>query len=216
MNNLNYLYSIRARHVADIINGKKTIELRKSAPKPPFVMWVYCTKARSSSIITKECLYEMDVERWEVNGCEGEKPKLEDYKPAFYKNGYDEISGGKHGNDILNGLVVAKCVVDKIDKYYLEHINGIEITFRGVDNENGCEYSKDIKEELLKGSCLTFNEIFDYGHKRFDGAQSVVYALHLTQVEILDKPMTVQDFGLTRAPQSYQKVIAPEWKEEKC
>lgn len=38
------LMSIRPEWVAKIFNGEKTIEVRKTAPKPPFKVVVYCTK----------------------------------------------------------------------------------------------------------------------------------------------------------------------------
>ena len=160
MNALNYLYSIHPQPTADILNLRKTYELRTKLPREmkeaidkgeKVVMWIYCTKG----------------------------------KPEFYNDRFE----------VLNGLVVAKCVVDSYEE---------------VSNRfNGNEWVYD--DWLLNVTCLDENQLDDY--LKQDGNYRFGYALHLTQVEILDKPMTVQDFGLTRAPQSYQKVLVPEGKE---
>lgn len=172
---LNYLYSIRARHVADIMNGKKTFELRTKIPRvmktaldngEKVVMWIYCTKA---------------------------EPYL--YYPFNRVTLFDKKIVSESFPSSLNGLVVAKCVVDSYEE---------------VSNRfNGNEWVYD--DWLLNVTCLDENQLDDY--LKQDGNYRFGYALHLTQVEILDKPMTVQYFGLTRAPQSYQKVKAPEGKE---
>jgi len=41
----NYILSVRPKWLAKILNREKTIELRKTAPKTPCVMLLYCTKA---------------------------------------------------------------------------------------------------------------------------------------------------------------------------
>lgn len=43
-----YLFSIHPKWCKKIFNGEKTIEVRKSAPKPPFKVVVYCTKAKNT------------------------------------------------------------------------------------------------------------------------------------------------------------------------
>lgn len=192
----NYLYSIRARHVADILNGRKTFELRKSAPKPPFVMWIYVTKAEP------------------------------------YINQDNPVLNGKYDKRIilgvrkkLNGLVVAKCVVDEAKEIkrsknvYGDYLRDIDVIGSPTPIE---------ERHFIKSLNIIVDEILDY--IKFDHG----YALHLTQLEILDKPLQVSEFykdavyidtdnvgreitptwlpiyPLTRAPQSYQKVIPPE------
>ena len=43
------LMSIHPKWCERIFNGEKTIEVRKTAPKPPFKVVVYCTKAQTGS-----------------------------------------------------------------------------------------------------------------------------------------------------------------------
>ena len=169
---LNYLYSTRPQPVLNIARGDKTYELRTKLPREmkeainkgeKVVMWIYCTK-------TKPYLYD----KW------------------VRDNGYVQeyiIDSDKYDKPrILNGLVVAKCVVDSYEE---------------VSNRfNGNEWVYD--DWLLNVTCLDENQLDDY--LKQDGNYRFGYALHLTQVEILDKPMELRDFGLTRAPQSWQYV----------
>ena len=210
---LNYLYSIRDRHVADIMNGDKTFELRTKIPREmkeaidkgeKVIMWIYCTKGGKRFV------------KW--NGI-------------YMVNDKYVLTTDK----LLNGLVVAKCVVDSYEE---------------VSNRfNGNEWVYD--DWLLNVTCLDENQLDDY--LKQDGNYRFGYAIHLTQVEMLDKPLQVGEFysykvihkpstltepitddmpfdkklellkqcesytvertPLTRAPQSYQKVKAPEGKE---
>jgi predicted transcriptional regulator len=48
------LMSIHPKWCERIFNGEKTIEVRKSAPKPPFKVVVYCTKGKPNLFIPQE------------------------------------------------------------------------------------------------------------------------------------------------------------------
>ena len=192
-----YLYSIRAQHAVNILNGKKTIEIRKSAPKPPFVMWIYETL--------------------------GKKKLSHIYEPINPYNA-DQI-GIYKGVDYAHegcGLVVAKCVVETVTKLQYERWPNPNMeTYMVPSYKKNGVLINDGNVSILEGAKLNLTELLDYGK----GAP--LYALHLTQLEILDKPLQVTQFmqyktyqigahkedileHLTRAPQSYQKVIPPE------
>ena len=196
----NYLYSIQPQHALNILNGLKTIELRKHAPKPPFVMWIYVTKAEP------------------------------------YINQDNPVLNGKYDKRIilgvrkkLNGLVVAKCVVETVTKLQYERWPNPNMeTYMVPSYKKNGVLINDGNVSILEGAKLNLTELIAYGK----GAP--LYALHLTQLEILDKPLQVSEFykdavyidtdnvgreitptwlpiyPLTRAPQSYQKVIPPE------
>lgn len=187
MNALNYHYSIHPQHVLNIARKDKTYELRTRIPREmkeaidkgeKVVMWVYCTKGKNRHEELSFQPYGMSHSYLRPHG---NGSWLLNNKELNYSKSY-----------AVNGLVVAKCVVDGY-----EEIKLIEGCFHD-------EFIYTTYPRLLKQLCLTDNEVTIYGKGK------PLYALHLTQVEMLDKPMTVQDFGLTRAPQSYQKVIAPE------
>lgn len=71
-------------------------------------------------------------------------------------------------------------------------------------------------QELLHRSGLTFRELIDYEAgagvcKRLDlNRRKGLWAWHISQLKIYDKPMFLEDFGLTKPPQSwcYVKEVA--------
>ena len=89
------LISIKPKYLADILNGKKTIEIRKTKPQCdlPIDVYIYCTK--EDSLIKLQ-------ERYKDRYVGEQNFKCEDF-PKMY-SGYE----GK-------GKVVAKFVLNKID-----------------------------------------------------------------------------------------------------
>lgn len=94
------LMSIQPKWVAKILNGEKTIEIRKRFPKD-YRGWVYiyCTKAKTA----KDNLLELDVYDDEI------KYKLERYCNV---EDYDAAC------DMLNRKVVARFYCDHIETFY--------------------------------------------------------------------------------------------------
>ena len=147
------LISIRPEFVAKILNGEKTIEIRKTAPKCdlPIDVYIYCTKG-------------------------------------------DYI--GRISNKYV-GKVVAKftlCEIENIGKY---------------------AYSfKDRRfYELLGRACLTPEDLAEYAkitRYEFEKNGMGLYAWHISDLQIFDKPKDLSEFGLAKAPQSWQYVEAKE------
>lgn len=182
------LMSIKPQWVAKILNGEKTIEIRKKFPKD-YVGWVYiyCTK-------------------------NGEKP----YDSLVWDNDGKGLVNSKYfpyakdcpeHNRIINGEVVARFWCDKVEKIrsYLEPEQWYMTSDLGGSG-------------LLRKSCLSFKELDDY---LLSGNG---YAIHITKLEIFDKPKEISEFHkpswakvrnktlreeqakqylLTRAPQSF-------------
>ena len=50
INKFNFFPSIKPKYVAKILNGEKTIEVRKSKPKSklPIQVYIYCTKGKKN------------------------------------------------------------------------------------------------------------------------------------------------------------------------
>ena len=65
------LISIRPRFVADILNGKKTIEIRKTMPKCdlPIDVYIYCTKSNYFGYISKRYIGKV-VAKFTLNKVE--------------------------------------------------------------------------------------------------------------------------------------------------
>ena len=93
------LISIKPKYVADILNGRKTIEIRKSMPKCdlPIDVYIYCTKDN------KQRLYPV---------------ALLDKSNQVFKRAYREDKIDNRTN-YLNGKVVAKFTLNKVEE--IEH-----------------------------------------------------------------------------------------------
>lgn len=167
------MISIKPKWVAKILNGEKTIEIRKKFPKD-YVGWVYiyCTKGKTTTINLETLLFD--------------NPQ----------------------NAIRNGKVVARFWCDKVEEILCK--------------ENGNFYTNSLSNrKLLTQSCLTQNELRDYmagNWKQKFGYWYGGYAIHITNLEVFDKPKEISEFGtltnkcngfrggkkpLTRAPQSW-------------
>ena len=196
----NLSLSVSPTEALNVLNGKQTALLRKRVPKG-YVGWCYGVVSKGKPYLNKE-----DV-----------------------GNKYFLVNGVKYmGYEVLNSKIPFRFWYEEVETYYLERPLNLEITYRGIDNQQGCEYSKDIKKELLKKTNLTFSELFDLGHKRFDGQQSVINLISITKLEVFDKPMELGNFNrmyisrtmdnvktglmltLTKSPSTYQYVWVKE------
>lgn len=129
------LMSIKPQHVANILNGLKTIEIRRRFPSD-YVGWVYiyCTKA---------------------------KPYITGIYNYEHKIVYGDIENKNHN---INGKVVARFWCDRVDEFY------------------------DFDDDLCEQACLDRGEMLDYlGDKKG-------YAIHITKLEIFDKPKEIREF----------------------
>ena len=189
------LYSINAEHLVNILNGRKTIEVRrrdlpqwakdKLVRGEKVIGYGYCTKA--------EPYLNKDMGNW------------------FLVRGIDYI-----GYPVLNGLVVVKFEVSGTTKYV--DCSGCTNTENGYECQNNFMYLLSVDPVLRKATCLTPDEIEDYGN----GAD--LYAHHITNIQPIE-PMELSDFvtwdferwygkdgnythwkPLTKAPQSFQSV----------
>jgi predicted transcriptional regulator len=87
------LISIRPEWVEKIVNGEKTIEVRKSAPKElPFKAYIYCTKDRKNLLPIEHGKVLQKVNFWENTD-------------AYY--GF--------------GRVIGEFICDKVDEYTFSH-----------------------------------------------------------------------------------------------
>ena len=147
------LLSIRPEWVAKILNGEKTIEVRKRFPKE-YVGWVYiyCTKD-SKNIL------------------------------CHYYDGHWFTTKDKNNNwkMYMNGKVVARFYCDNIEEITTE------------------KWSPSKEQDLLKESCLTENQLFDYCNLE---SGKPFYAIHISKLEIFDKPKELSEFGIAKAPQN--------------
>lgn len=191
------LISIKPEHLINILNDKKTLELRKSVPKD-FKGWVYiyCTKSGGQGLIHHQ---RVDLD------FIGQYEEEEHYSLFDYRIQFDFF--GRH----LNGSIVARFWFDEYTTY--EYLNNEYLTYAKEQN----------------ALCLSYYTIKEYGQGK------TLYAWHIKQLEIFDKPLALKNFykhdnkwsihykmwerlnhndlgkyALSRPPQSYQFVYIKE------
>lgn len=162
------LISIQPKWVEKIVNGQKTIEVRKTAPKQvPFKCYIYETKGKKYKCV--------DIEYPPITS----RADLIKHANAQRKEWYEKEGTGK---------VIGEFICDKVFLLHpytydrgsadLEHRKFIQ-TFEGSSKEN----------EILAATCLTQDEMFDY-----IGAGNYGYGWHISDLKIYDKPKELSEF----------------------
>ena len=195
------MLSVQPKWAEKILNGTKTIEIRKSVPKElPCEVYLYVTKAEPYLNVHKGTPFE-----------DGEL-----YTSYFLQNcplNFEEHTSKHLSATNLNGRVVAKFTLNKANT--LEHCQWVNqqvetYTPRGIISNF----------EILDKACLNIVELCAYGKGK------PLYAWHIDDLVIFDRPMELGEFrnigkakimgkqlnhvwkSLTRAPQSWCRVCA--------
>ena len=200
------LISIKPKWCEKIASGRKTIEVRKSAPKEvPFKAYIYATKPKKfykcGAISTSDELL------WFANG----KVEIGDgFK--FWADG-DEYQG-------LNGRVIGEFICDKVDKFYCVSVpyqrennlgygqfidNGVykvNSWHEGIAFERNDRYIDTmLNNNDLKKMCLTAQELFNY-----IGVGKHLYGWHISDLKIYDKPLLLSELGVNHPPLSWRYI----------
>jgi predicted transcriptional regulator len=130
------LISIRPEWVEKIVNGEKTIEVRKSAPKElPFKAYIYCTKDRKNLLPIEHGKVLEKVNFWENTD-------------AYY--GF--------------GRVIGEFICDKVDEYTFSHYEA-EYRVTHVEQNAMCLNQPELihygKGKPLYGWHITDLKIYD-------------------------------------------------------
>jgi hypothetical protein len=166
------LLAVKPNQLVKILNGEKTIEVRKSKLPLNVPVYLYCTKGKP----------------YLVNFGDYEHP----YKAGGIELGFDLKNIEGHGTEILNGKVVAKIWFDRVETIgYGEMVipNGYE-DFDGNWVDRSVSYGNQyfITNELIEQACLTYEELLDYGKGK------TLYAHHISKVEIIE-PKEIGEFN---------------------
>lgn len=145
------MISIKPKWVAKILNGEKTIEIRKTKPKCdlPIDVYIYCTKDNHQLV----------------------KPKDYDKHLLFTKGAVDYSN-----EQTLNGKVVAKFTLNKVEEH----------------KDFACMFPYS-KLRYNKATCLSEEDLEDYGFVEGKGYVPL-YAWHISNLEIFDKPKELSEF----------------------
>ena len=175
MGNKSILMSIRPQYVAQILKGNKTIEVRKKFSKD-YVGWVYiyCTKGKPYlNSLEYRGLKWFWLEDKDILGVtENSKKATNGFENGLY--------------DRLNGKVVARFWCDKVSVIQFNSCPTIPTIAYTTFLDR---YYSDT--DLQKASCLNGNELMWYlGTDK----EQVGYAIHITKLEMFDKPKELKEF----------------------
>lgn len=158
------LLSVRPEWVEKILNGKKTIEVRKQFPKD-YKGWVYiyCTKGEPY------LYYNWNTDTYSTT-------TLKDLKNGWSRvcSPNNRLRAYQNGTVLTNGRVVARFWCDYVD--ILNYVN----------NDYSCLTPQHY--DICKESCLEPNEIYSYLNKKTG------YAIHISEIEIFDEPRELSEF----------------------
>ena len=173
------MISIQPQFVEKILNGEKTIEIRKTMPKCelPCKVYIYCTKS-------KPYLYRIDDDNnFELTN------KLRFEEDCFVKD-----------YDAQNSKVVAEFTLNKIQEYEFElwdrnTFESIGLVYydceTGEREVNVFETDNEIEYTLFaKKSCLNLPQLRKY----LGQGISTCYAWHIDNLKIYDKPKELSEF----------------------
>lgn len=177
------MISIKSEWVEKILNGEKTIEIRKTMPKCdlPIKCYIYCTKQKTNR---RKNLF--------VN----EKTAREKYGITSYWSSDDEIEiinenmvylADEFKTHKANGKVVAEFTLNKITKHKKDYIDvdgAICYNFKTYEVK-ACGFDTDLK------SLVDFDWfVTDYGGGK------PLYAWHINNLKIYDKPKDLMQFSV--------------------
>lgn len=167
------LISIKPKWVAKILNGEKTIEIRKTMPKCdlPITVYIYCTKWSDNG-------YTNTLTRMK-NGSFHNLKKFDEFTDEFIQN-IDETG--------FTGKVVAKFTLNKVEEIGMWN-------YSEYGTRTLCENHLSIK------SCLDAYELKDYLKGK------IGYAIHISDLEIFDKPKELSEFYKAGAWKVYEEQL---------
>ena len=175
------IISIQSLWACKILNGEKSIEVRKG-----LALYNALKKAEERGEEVEFLMYVTES-----------NPRL--YGPDIYKR-FHAVVEKRSITDELNGEVVARF---KAEAEIITEVSTVPLEFYKGEQQFTIYNLEDMDSgDLLKESCLSDEQMFAYLHDGKDTEEKGT-ALHIKDLEIFDKPKTLADYGLKRAPQSW-------------
>lgn len=166
------LISIQPKWCEIIASGKKTIEVRKTAPKlqTPFKCYIYCTKGMYAN-------EESDTRaRVESFYCPITRQSI--HAESFYGKSLFHKDKDWY---LMNGKVIGEFLCDRIDKYSAEIISCAKFEV------NGAEVCEEFRYNA--GACLDAEAMFSYSKGKS------LYGWHISDLKIYDEPKELGKFS---------------------
>lgn len=172
------LIVIYAHYVKLIIEGKKTVEIRKNKNLANAIKkliaeqggcWIYIYVAKDSK------------HDWYYDKQFG----------FYFKDIKDHNTAYEYGLGLIpyNGKVVARFWCDNVERIYIKY--GLGWTSDGVNN---------CTKQIEKESCLSRSKIYEY-------AKNSCYAIHISKLEVFDKPRELYEFKTPKQFENYQRAL---------
>ena len=206
------LISIRPEWVEKILNGEKTIEIRRNMPKCdlPIDVYIYCSKG-DVNLIKENITYNIPVDFDRVrNYYQQDKVQLfhldtieknDEFHDKYMRESFEErnVIGEHWGKEeilrsletyirdynstILNGKVVAKFTLNKVEWVACEDLGYRKIFF--TQTREDFSYVAEMTDDQLSAYFL---------NKELKQGNVVGYAWHIENLQIFDKPMELNQF----------------------
>ena len=157
---------------ANLLNGDLSVLVRKINPrcKLPVDAYIYCKEGKPYLYDCKEIYLGKDDHRHYIS----------------------KVCCNQKAKDLLNGKVVAKVTLNKVEPLKWHRTTGIDLDYYKVVYELDNEY------ELVKQSCLSHGDIEKYLQVKdkcnYRWHFDLGYAWHIDNLEIFDKPKDLFDF----------------------
>lgn len=190
MNTKAVLISIKPKWCKLIMDGQKTVEIRKSRPKieTPFKCYIYCTENKDTHDLLE--LHTNDGKIKKMNGkvigefvCDRISEYEMEWHGGYAEDTYQDIRGIYYDGDLEREVEVLvasnEMSKDELDKCY-----------------------------LLADSCLSFDDIGKYVCGK-DFGYHTFYGWHISELKIYDTPKSCNECDgckVTRPPQSWRYV----------
>lgn len=159
------MLSIQPKWCELIVNGSKTIEIRKTRPKleTPFKCYIYQTK--------KQKLWDVVLK--------GEKDWYDTAeKSRFYKMPYNP----------LQGKVIGEFICDEIKAIQSRGVNhNYDYCYESLNIFGNDDIAIEIN--AIKKSCIPKGELNKYGENKH-----CLYAWHISNLKIYEEPKNLSDF----------------------
>lgn len=201
------LISIRPKWCGLIASGKKTIEVRKTAPKlpTPFKCYIYCTKETRANVFHLYINSGIGRQKFGITEHWRSGKEVVDVNP--------HLPAYRFSSYLAEGKVIGEFVCTRIDEAHWEHITGYAGWNIG----------------WIGNCCLSNDDLMTYA-----GNKNTIYGWHISDVKIYDKPKELGEFsnnssrlelsktkdgfslkwsGMTKPPQSWCYVEGDETEE---
>lgn len=172
------MISIKPEWVEKILNGEKTIEIRKTMPKCelPCKVYIYCTKDKDNFLFGSP------------------------YFDRSWKCWWDAKTNAVYNCDLANGKVVAEFTLNKITKHeknYIDVEDRLCYNFLSEDVKNAGFVNSEMDDWEKLDAFIDFDSfVSNYGNGK------PIYAWGIDNLKIYNKPKELSDF-LTQGYENY-------------